>query len=304
VTELERYLASLDTQLRVGRRTRARILSEVRDQLDEDITGREDRGDTHQVAVAHALHAFGAPTMMATAFNNQAGTRAMHRHPFVILVGGVAVCVGFLVAATTQASGRSPQNATVAAQVSFFVAALAMQAALVAGICATSRAVARWHAAETSSDDRRFVHRCSIVSLGALTAATSAWVANLGLASNTMANANKPTLAIGAAIMILAVIMALVILTRLPINPFDDPPAEHANGIGVLGLGEDLIGIVRSHPVVSCVAAALVTGGLAMSHAETTFTGALPWGVVQAGAVLIGFALLGPALGLRETHAA
>jgi hypothetical protein len=41
-----------------------------------------------------------------------------------------------------------------------------------------------------------------------------------------------------------------------------------------------------------------------MSHAETTFTGALPWGVVQAGAVLFGFFLLGPALGLREPHPA
>ena len=41
-----------------------------------------------------------------------------------------------------------------------------------------------------------------------------------------------------------------------------------------------------------------------MSHAETTVTGALPWGIAQAVAVIGGFVLLGPALDLRRTRAA
>jgi hypothetical protein len=37
----------------------------------------------------------------------------------------------------------------------------------------------------------------------------------------------------------------------------------------------------------------------AMVHAETTALDALPWGAAQAIAVVLGFVLLGPTLGLR-----
>ena len=39
----------------------------------------------------------------------------------------------------------------------------------------------------------------------------------------------------------------------------------------------------------------------AMSHAETTLSGAVPWGVAQAAGVVLGFVLLGPSLGLRAS---
>jgi len=35
---------------------------------------------------------------------------------------------------------------------------------------------------------------------------------------------------------------------------------------------------------------------------ETTCTGALPWGIIQAATVVVAFILLGPALGLRRAH--
>jgi hypothetical protein len=39
-----------------------------------------------------------------------------------------------------------------------------------------------------------------------------------------------------------------------------------------------------------------------MTHAETTFTGALPWGLIQAATVVLAFLILGPALGLRRAR--
>lgn len=44
----------------------------------------------------------------------------------------------------------------------------------------------------------------------------------------------------------------------------------------------------------------LLAAAGAMSHAETTFAAALPWGALEAAAVVAGFTVLGPQLGLRS----
>jgi hypothetical protein len=72
----------------------------------------------------------------------------------------------------------------------------------------------------------------------------------------------------------------------------------------LLSLGERCIALVRRHPVASCTAVAALSAWPAMAHAETTFTGALPWGVTQAATVIVAFVVLGPALELRHPQPA
>jgi hypothetical protein len=99
-----------------------------------------------------------------------------------------------------------------------------------------------------------------------------------------------------------------VLTTRLRVNASDELADTHIDdesaSAGLLGLGERMIEIVRRNPLVACGVVAAVSAASAMSHAETTVTGALPWGVAQVVAVVSGFALLGPTLQLRRNHVA
>jgi hypothetical protein len=142
MSSIDQYIAELASCLRVGGSRRLRILVEVRDHLDDATAHRERAGERHDGAVLHALETFGPPSMIATQFNADAGTRAMRRAPIVAFVAGVAVFVGLLVAGKSQPRPAAPMNAILATQISFFVAVLAFQVAVVAGLCAASRAVA------------------------------------------------------------------------------------------------------------------------------------------------------------------
>ena len=181
---------------------------------------------------------------------------------------------------------------------------LAFQVAFVAGICATSRVLALWQTPEARAEDRHFVRRCSAIAVGALAVASAGWVAAIGLALNTLVDPNDATLAIGTAIMVASTIAAAGLLSRLRVNSDDEAASSATLNVGLLGLGEHVIGIIRDRPLVSCAFVAIVASFWAMVHAEATFSGALPWGIVQAAAVVIGFVLLGPTLGLRRSRAA
>jgi hypothetical protein len=251
-----------------------------------------------------ALTAFGPAPALATQLNAEAGARAMRRAPVVAFTAGLTVFAGLIVAGRTQPHSAVPMQAMLATQVSFFVAVLAFQVAVVAGVCAASRALAVWRTPAARGDDRAFVRRCTTISTGALGVAATGWAVTLGLALDRLSDPNWVGAAVGGAVMIGAAAVAIATTQRLRMNASDAVIGAHPNTDGMFGLAEQAIGLVRRHPVVSCVTVAALSAWPAMAHAETTFTGALPWGVSQAATVVLAFVVLGPALGLRRPHPA
>ncbi len=193
-------------------------------------------------------------------------------------------------------------QATVPTQASFFVAVLAFQIAVVAGLCAASRALALARTRPARADDRQFVHRAALISTGALGVASAGWTATLGISLNRLKHPDTAVALIGATIMVAAAVVAIAATYRLRVNRSDDVTEAPEIARGLLGLGERTMDIVRHHPAMSCASAAAISAWSAMAHAETSFNGALPWGVIQAATVVGAFIVLGPMLELRVPH--
>ena len=299
MNEIERYLADLSSRLRVGRRHRARILAEVHDHLGAAAAHREACGEPPEAAVGHAIGDFGPAPMMATQFNAAAGARAMRRAPVVAAAAGIAVCGGFLVAATSQPRTGVSGAASLATQLVFLAAAIAGQVALVAGICTASRTASLWRAPTVPGEHRAFVRRSGLICAVALGVAALGWSSALLLTARRTAQRDLSTLIPGVAVMIVAAAASIGATYHLRVNPDDDDVVVPSRP-DVLGLPEQAIGVVRRHPVLSCLAVAPLAGLATMSHAETTVLGALPWGLAEVGAVALAFVVLGPALDLRR----
>ncbi len=149
----------------------------------------------------------------------------MRRAPFVAFTAGLVVFAGLLVAGKTQPA-QVPMDATLATQVSFFVAVLAFQVAVVAGICAASRALALWHSPTPRGRDRQFVRRCATISTGALGVAAEGWATTLVVALNRLHHPNSAAALLGTTILIGA---AVAPTYRLRVNAADDPLSSEAN---------------------------------------------------------------------------
>jgi hypothetical protein len=301
---IDQYLADLDARLRVSKRNRARILVEVRDHLDDAVARGRAEDLRPDLAVERAVDEFGPAMLIATEFNAIAGTRAMRQAIVVAISAGTAVVLGFLVAVTTQPHSRVANGASIAAQVSFFAAALALQTAIVAGARGASRVLAVGRGPAARAADRRLVHRCAVTCIGALCITAIGWSACIGLAAGSLGHPNRATLAAGAVLMMSVAAIATVATTRLDVNPDDDATDAQTCGRGAFALGERAFDLVRRHQITACAALAAIAAPTAMSHAETTVAAAIPWGVLQTAAVVLGFVLLGPSLGLRETGTA
>jgi hypothetical protein len=297
---IDDFLTELDAHLRVPSRARVRILAEVRDHLDDSVEHLRASDPRSASTVDAAIQAFGPAAMVATQFNAAAGTRAMRRGTAVAFAAGIAVAAGFLVAAVTQPHPQTASGASFAVQASFFGAALAFQVALVAGARGASRVCAVGRSAAATIEDRLLVRRCAIICVGALGVASVGWATCVGLAARSLVHPNRVTLLVGATLMIGAVALAVALLAKLDVNPFAETTDERNPRPGIALLGERTVTIVQQHPVVPCAALAALAALAAMSHAETTAVGSLPWGLLQAAAVVLGFVVLGPSLGLRE----
>lgn len=300
MSAIDEYAADLSSRLRVSRTRRTTMLDEVRDHLLEYAERACALGAPRDQAEADAITAFGSPASMARQFNAAAGAKAMRRSPLVAVAAGMSVVVSFLVAAISQP--KATQQATPPMQVFFFLGVIAFQVAVISGACGASRAVARWGTSATSGRDREFVRRCSIISMAALSAGVLAVTINMFLDARQASHANGIALAAGATVMIVAATAGLVTAMHLDVNAADDDVEAGGSGSpALLMIGEALISLVHRFPVLSCAAATLAATTWAMSQAETaTIVGSLPWGISEAAAVIAGFVLLGPALGLRS----
>ena len=227
----------------------------------------------------------------------------MRRTPLTMAAGGVALVAGFLLAATTQPSAAVRQQASSVQQVAFFTAVLGLQFAFVAGLRVLVRAGARWRATPHPGD-RLLLRRAMVVFGIGLAVAAFGWTVVLADVLDGSSNRRSATLVAGMVIMIGAATVATVVLARQHLRGQGELslPEPVATDRSIPGAAEVAVRWVGRHPGVTCTTVAIAAGLTAMANADTTVLGSLPWGIVQAAAVVAGFVLLGPALQLRATE--
>jgi hypothetical protein len=261
---------------------RARILTEFDDHLRSDPDAD-----------------LGSPPMLARQFANQLGTSRARRAAFWAF--GALVAAGLIVAAALLVSpNRAIAGAQVAgrplAWVAAGVLALAAQVALAAGVLAGVRALRRRNRAVVTADEARVIVRRAAVGVGA------GMLSMIALAAMALAMRRQPHWWT-----VLTVVMAavgfLVLLGALPVlrSAVRVRPLEPG---GAGDISEDLAGwapaSVQAYPWrVALFLAAVVLVGLTAVGIVTDdpYDGAVR-GLVDGAASLVGFAVLGPYLGL------
>jgi hypothetical protein len=305
MSAIDSYMADLADQLHTGRRTKARILEEVTEHLIDASLHAQSTGATPTDADTIAIGAFGPAKELARDANAQAGARATRRTPVLVLAAGCSVGIALVFAARNQPV--TTENPWISIQISFFIGMLALQLAVVAGVCAASRAFALWHTAANHGSERAVVRRCSVISATALTVAAVSFTATFALINvRSTEHLNTTSLAIASCTMIVVSLGLLITTHRTRVNPSEDASVAHWAPARIFCAGEYTLDLVRDHPVAACTVVALVAGWTAMSHAETSIAGSLPWGITEIIAVVGSFATLRPALGLsaRDTPTA
>ncbi len=296
------YLNELDAKLEMSQRHRRVILNEVREHLLDAATREISLGAPANIAEVNAVKAFGSVQQIAEGFNACEGAKATKQAPFITVVSGVLVFSACLAVAWSQ-----PRNSSVASlfqQVTFFISVLAVQVALVSGLCGASRICSRWKSLESSGRDRVYVRRAMLISLRSLALGVVAISSNLLFDAIHNKNSNRMVIALSILVMISVAATGLLKLSRIKINSLFELEESAITPIPrVFTLGETIIGVIKVHPKVSLLCVATVAGLSAMNKAETnTLQQALPWGIAEVIATLLGFYLLGPVLNLRESH--
>ena len=297
---IDKYLAELDSLLSVDRKSRTAILEEVHDHLLESTEKQSARGISRLEMESNAISTFGSPVLIARHFNAAFGAKAVRRAPIIAIASGLLVVLSFLITAINQP--KVTTQATTESQISFFLAVIAFQIAIVAGACGASRALSMWRTSATSGSSRLYVRRCTVTSMTALLSGVIAMTANFIFDINRGARTNKLALILGASSMFIVASVGLLNVLRLKVNPADeDAEASTTPAHVVFTLGDIVIKVVRRYPIPSCVFITSIATAWTMTHAETkTFTGSWPWGIAEAVSVIAGFLLLGPTLGLRN----
>ncbi len=173
------YLDSLSAELRVPGRTRARILAEASDHLEEAIAaGRSE---------AEAVEAFGEPRVLAARFHEELASssarRASAQTALLIVVFGIAM--------TLAAFG--PANAFPVGIVVFIGA----QLAAVAGAIAFVRWLRYRNSADVPADRLGDIHRANALTVGAIAAVAVAEVV-------TGVGASRLALVVGGGVLLAA----------------------------------------------------------------------------------------------------
>ena len=297
---IDKYLAELDSLLNVDRKSRTAILEEVRDHLLESTEKQSAGGISRLQTESNSISTFGSPILIAGHFNAAFGAKAVRRAPVIAIASGLLVVVSFLVVAVNQP--KVITQATTELQISFFLAVIAFQVAVIAGVCSASRVMATWRTSATSGSSRLYVRRCTVMSMTALLSGVFAMTANFIFEIIRGSYINKLALILGGISMFVAASVGLLNALRLKVNPdFEDAETSVVPAYIVFSLGDSVLEVVRRFPILSCLFVTSIATAWTMRHTEaTTFTGSLPWGIAEAASVVVGFLLLGPTLELRK----
>jgi hypothetical protein len=298
---IDEFVEQISRRLRVSARRRARIVQDIRDHLDDAVDRLMLQGADRRTAEEEAVNAFGPPPDLARLFNADAAATVIRRTPMIMAACGVAVVGGFLLAAIMQPHVAVPAAATTFQQVAFFAAVLGLQFAFVAGLRVLARVGACWRTAPCAAD-LVLVRRSGAVFLGGLAVATGGWMLALAGAIGRQPDARPVPFVVGIALMLTATIGAGVAMVHRHGTPEGETSPVRAGSAegSVHGIAERVIQQSSRRPLTVCAGVAVLAALSAMSHAETTVAGALPWGGIEAAAVIAGFVLLGPMLELRS----
>ena len=299
MSAIDHYLAEFDSLLNVDRKTRTALLEEVRDHLLESSERRSAADISSLQPESNAISAFGSPVLIARKFNAAFGAKAARKAPKIAIASGLGVVTSFLLAVINQPNLTT--RSTTDPEISFLLADVAFQVAVIAGACGASRVLATWRTSATSGSSRLYVRRCSVISMTALLSGVCAMTANFIFDITRGSHVNKLALILGALSMFIAASVGLLNVLKLKINPdYEDVETSVAPAHNVFTFGDSVIKIVRRFPISSCFFVMSIATVWTMAHAETkTIAGSLPWGISEAVSVIASFLLLGPTLGLR-----
>ena len=302
---IDTFLEQLGAGLRISRARRERIINEARDHLEVSVEALRRNGLDDDAAVAEAVRRFGAPQELARQFNAQAGTAAMRSRPRVGALAGLLVGVSFILGARASSHARLSDHAHLLVVIGFQVGIVSAQVALVAGLRLAARVLDRHDSTLASMADRQLVTTSSRLLAGSLSLSAVGLAVALGLVElQSSSTRTSALLAMGGIALGLLVAGTGMVRSCAPDRATAGPEETTGRPMsarGVFGLAERGVELIAAFPAVFVPLAAVAGGLAAMSHAETTVLGAVPWGVGEAVATVVGFAVLGPLLGLRRT---
>lgn len=297
---IDDYLARLRSELRVTGKRRDRIVDDVRDHLEDAIAALRRDGTEAGDAERMALAAFGPASQFAAQINSDAATLLLRRTPAAMVLAGLAVVGGLLFAAVPQPAPGLPKPAGLGGEISFFAGTVGLQVAFIAGVRAAARTLARWRRTPSAAD-LHLLRRTALVFVGGLIASAVGWTVALLDAVSGRPHGRVVPLVVGLAMIIGGSTLAAATTARWRRTMIVVPPDGDGDELpaSVFALPERFIQWMAAKPALACTSAALVAALAAMSRAETTAAGALPWGLAEAAFVVAGYVMLGPALELR-----
>jgi len=290
------YVAAIGRLLQVSSRQRARIMADIREHLDDAVAELIARGADPSAAEASAVAAFGAAAVVAAEFNVHASAIRIRRLPAIMAATGVLLIAGFVLAArahSRETTAVAAAPARVWTQITFFAAVLGLQFAVVAGLRLLARVAAIWRTAPDAADVA-LVRHAGVAFVGGLVVASCGWSAILIEARGGLVASHSAAVAAGLAMMLTATLAAAVAIAgqwgRFTFHADAGTAAVRNPWRG--GVGEWTIRRLGRWPTATCAMVALIAAIAAMSHAETTVVGALPWGAAEASGVIAGYLLL------------
>lgn len=297
MNDVDRFLDEFTAALRTGRRYRVRVVAEIREHLADAVDAYSAAGELHPDRLA--IDAIGTSVALAERFNAVAATRRRLRAPWWSAAALVALAGGALISLV----GHTPRPDVAApafAQIVFFATALAAQVAVLAAGRGVSLSIALRRDPHPPQVDETTLSRATHVSIAASAVAAVGWVVALVSAAHRGAISGGSNLAVGITLLAVGVASSAVAVlrgTRITDNAELGESATWGPAPGFIG--ERIVAFARRHPTGTAVATSAIAAAFAMWHAETTLSGSLVWGVAEMVAVVAGFVLLGPHLGLR-----
>jgi hypothetical protein len=183
------------------------------------------------------------------------------------------------------------------ARVTFILGAIVGQVALAAGLRLAALVLGSGEATLVEPRQLQVVEHTS-KALGVTLPITALL---LGVALWSAAGSDPPFIAV-AGLLIAGLASALLIRSPRAISSATSIATRHLTGSTPFGGPERVARWIAEYSLLVLPILAVVGAAFAMSHAETNFAAAVPWGIGEAIAVVAGYLTLGRTLGWRPAR--